>query len=241
MTAHPAKFSAPILTEAARQLERYAGGRRLRVLDPFAGTGLVHTLEPHETWGVEIEPEWAAMHPRTIVGDALRMPFRADTFDAIVTSPTYGNRMADQYDGAGRCRRCSGVGDLEGETCTRCGGSGRDRSKRYTYRIALKRPPHARSTVRLAWGPGYWHRHWSAWVEARRVLRPGGIFILNVSDFEKAGELIPVVGWHRARLIDLGFVFAGCEDVTTARMGHGANRDARADAENVLIFYKPRS
>lgn len=211
---HPAKFSAPILTEMQRALDHHGHG--LRVLDPFAGVGLIHTLEGHKTIGVEIEPEWANVHPRTIVGDALLLPFAAGSFDAVATSPTYGNRMADQYDG-------------------------RDGSRRYTYRTALDRPLHPRNTARLQWGPGYWHRHWSAWCEARRVLRPGGVFVLNVSDHVRKGETIEVVAWHRARLLDLGFMLASDEDVSTPRMGHGANREARADAEHVMTFQLPRS
>lgn len=89
--AHPAKFTDVILATIADQLYGVTG----RVLDPFAGTGRIHRLaRPDlETVGVEIEPEWAAQHPNTVVGDALHLPFPDESFDAICTSPTYGNRM----------------------------------------------------------------------------------------------------------------------------------------------------
>lgn len=211
---HPAKFSSPILPEISAALDVHAAGRRLRVLDPFAGTGLIHTIDQHDTWAVEIEPEWATMHPRTIVGDATALPFPKASFDAVATSPTYGNRLADQYDG-------------------------RDGSRRYTYRLSLGRPLHPRNTGRMQWGSAYWFMHWSAWVEARRVLRPGGLMALNISNHYRGKELMPVVGWHRARLQELGFVYLGSVEIETRRMRHGANHEARDEAEYLLTFTAP--
>jgi hypothetical protein len=37
------------------------------------------------------------MHPRTIVGNALQMAFAGASFDVVVTSPCYGNRLADHH------------------------------------------------------------------------------------------------------------------------------------------------
>lgn len=34
----------------------------------------------------------------TVIGDATRLPFDNRMFDAVITSPTYGNRMADHHD-----------------------------------------------------------------------------------------------------------------------------------------------
>lgn len=93
------------------------------VLDPFAGTGKLRKVCPQATL-VEIEPEWAVMGG-ALVGDALALPFEDDLFDAICTSPTYGNRMADQYV---------------------------DEGVRHTYRYALGRPLDAGSSGRLQWG-----------------------------------------------------------------------------------------
>jgi tRNA G10 N-methylase Trm11 len=82
-----------------------------RVLDPFAGTGRIHELE-NWTVGVEIEPEWATMRDGTIVANALNLPFRDASFDAVVTSPTYGNRLADHHDARDSSRRHSYKHDL---------------------------------------------------------------------------------------------------------------------------------
>ncbi len=82
---HPAKYSAPIL----ELLDLLADDIPGPILDPFAGTGRIHQLHRDDTVGIEIEPEWATMHPRTIVGDATALPFPDNTFGAIITSPTY--------------------------------------------------------------------------------------------------------------------------------------------------------
>lgn len=94
--AHPAIFSDAILPVLARML----GPEHRRVLDPFAGVGRIHELRGLVDWelvtiGVEIEPEWATVHTDTQVGNALALPFASGVFDAVITSPTYGNRLAD--------------------------------------------------------------------------------------------------------------------------------------------------
>ena len=91
---HPARYTKSLLPVMAGMLK----GRR-RILDPFGGVGGAFALEawlPGATVNcVEIEPAWAACHPRTTLGSALALPWPDNYFDAICTSPTYGNRMAD--------------------------------------------------------------------------------------------------------------------------------------------------
>src|SRR5690242_14671965 len=152
---HPAKFSDEILGVLTNVLadESERQDRLIMLLDPFAGTGRIHELDDDKfihTWGVELEPEWANMHGRTIIGDATKLVFGTEIFDAIVTSPCYGNRMADTYDG-------------------------RDGSKRHTYRIALGRPTSEGSAASMQWGPQYRELHEKAIDEMIRVVRPGGL------------------------------------------------------------------
>lgn len=212
MTDHPATFNQDILDAIADVL----GPRYANVLDPFAGTGKVHSLATSErkTTGIEIEEEWAAMHDDTIVGSALALPFEDDTFDAIVTSPTYGNRMADQYDG-------------------------RDGSTRATYRISLGRPLCEENSGKLQWGVKYRRFHWDAWREAVRVLRPAGRFVLNIKDHIRGGVVQGVTAWHIDTLESLGLVVADHRQVPCEGYGFGANADLRVDFENVIAFDLP--
>lgn len=239
---HCAKFSGPIL-DTLRVLLR-AEARRLdrpiRVLDPFAGVGRVHSLaEPDriETVGVEIEPEWAACHSRTICADSLgwmrdREPSRYEIvnaagealddlvvpfveFDAIATSPTYGNRMADSF-------------------------AAKDDSKRNGYHFALGRRPTVGSSSTLQWGAGYWQFHAEAYRLMLGVVRPGGLLLLNVSDFVRGKALVPAVTWHRGAAWGAGWV----EDerpklVETSRLRFGQNHDARAGTEAILRLRRP--
>lgn len=244
MASHPAKFSPSILEVLGRWIEP-----GWRVLDPFAGTGLIHTIEHAETWGIELEPEWATMHPRTIVGNALTLPFPDASFDAIATSPTYGNRMADSHNAQERCKACRGhgtVGVAEGDVyfdlgdpCAKCSGRGRREYKRLTYKHQLGRDLHPDNSGTLQWGPKYREFHERAWAEATRVLKPGGLFILNVSDHVRNKAIQPVCDWHIETLEAMGYTVARLSNPETKRMKFGANRDARVDAEMVAALRKP--
>jgi tRNA G10 N-methylase Trm11 len=208
---HPAKYSAKILPVIDEML-----GDAHYVLDPFAGTGRIHELPTvRHTVGIEIEKEWADMHPSTMHGDATFMPqFRAGIFDAIATSPAYGNRMADSYDG-------------------------RDGSKRNTYRTALGRELDPGSGAGLQWGEDYRTLHANAWAEATRVLKPGGRFVLNLKDHIRGGEHQHVVAWHIGHLVKkLGYKLVDMKPVLLSGNGFGLNGKVRVQFEIVALLRK---
>lgn len=131
LTDHPAPWLRGALALAERHVnaERRALGRPVRVLDPFAGIGRIHDLPARmaDTIGVELEPEWAACRSRTIVGDATALPFGDASFDAVITSPCYGNRVSDHHEARDSCYVCkgTGVGDVACGVapmfCSECG------------------------------------------------------------------------------------------------------------------------
>jgi len=204
---HPAAYSPAVIDAFVDLLsERFPDGSRL--LDPFAGSGRVHRLgEPdidlrYETIGVELEVEWAAMHPGTIVGDATALPFPDSSFAMAATSPTYGNRMADHHEA-------------------------RDGSYRRTYRHTLGRPLSANNAGGMQWGDAYRRLHEVAWAELRRVLVPCGLFALNIKDHQRAGERIEVCKWHLDCLSDLGFELLEEREVDAPGFRFGRNHAAR--------------
>lgn len=238
---HPAKYSDPIL----EKLKLFVLPEH-RVLDPFAGVGRVHELDA-DTWGVEIEPEWAAAHPKTIVGNALMLPFKDKSFDAVVTSCTYGNRMADHHEAKDPCKHClfgkvytnNGVRDVV-ELCKKCEGTGL--SRRNTYRHALGRPLHEDNSGQMQWGDEYRDFHIAAWKEVKRVLDNEGKlseFYLNVSNHIRQGEEVNVIDFHRGALMGMGFKFQGRLRIPTRRQRQGANGDLRVEDESILIFHLP--
>lgn len=258
------------MLDAIRQVmeaEAERQGKILHVLDPFAGVGGIHDLadDRWNTYGVELEPEWAHQHPRTRVGDATALEWGDDSVDVVATSPCYGNRMADTYDGRGRCR-AEGCEDgvierlatpeevddgrefgIAFDDCERCQGTGRDQSARMTYRIKLGRMPSSGSSAVMQWGDAYREFHGRAWAEALRVLRPRGLAVINISNHmrtvgsgkDRRKVEMRVVEWHLDWWIHHGFTVETIDRVGTRRYGFGANRDSRVDAERLLVLRAP--
>lgn len=214
---HPAKFTPAILEVIGPILrkEAYILRRPIDVLDPFAGVGGIHKLGGPmvRTVGIELEPEWAAAHPQTLVGDALDLAshWNEPTFDVICTSCTYGNRMADNHDA-------------------------KDSSRRNTYKHSLGRDPSPGSSAVMQWGQAYWDFHRAAWVEATRVLLADGLFILNVKDHIRGKQIIPVSEWHLGVLTLLGFRLVRAIRVPVTGNRQGENGDARVPYENVYVL-----
>ena len=207
--SHPARFSASILTVIGAVLPP---ARYPSVLDPFAGTGRIHDLA-NRTIGVELEPEWATLDPRTVVGDATALPFADASFTAVATSPTYANRLADAYrTDAAHTRR--------------------------SYRFDLGRDLHPNNSGQLQWGEAYRALHRRAWVEAVRVLAPNGRLVVNIKDHVRGGAVVPVTAWHTGALESLGVVLVATRDVPVRSLRVGSNAGARVRTESVLVFDK---
>lgn len=261
----PAKYSEPILEQIALELRARlitAG----TVLDPYAGIGGIHALRDLlpgiDTLGVEIEEPFAACHPDTLWGDsrelAKRIGDRAGTITAVVTSPDYGNRLADQYLGSDneKCRPCRGDGaELRnpepgefdesedvlsptkvptGRDCPACGGSGKSRSRRMSYAIALGRKCDPRSGARYQFGKSYRDLHLGILGAVCETVPAGTLLIYNVSSSIADKGYRPVMEWwvtEIARRADIKALVP----IETARLKFGANYDARVPAEHLII------
>ena len=240
MTAHPATYTDTLLPVFARLLPAAA---RV-VLDPFGGTGKLarlHAWRPDlVVCGAELEREWCAAANAagcmTPICSAVRLPYPDQVFDAIITSPTYGNRMADHHQARERCQLCGGSGGVIGMTCPHCGGRGCNPGVRHTYAHTLGRDLHPENAGAMQWGAAYRALHLAAWAEARRVLRPGGLLVLNAKDHIRGGMLQKVTNWHAVTLLGLGFVCTARVRVTCRGQRHGANGQLRVAYESVLRF-----
>lgn len=250
---HPAVFPDEIVELAREAIDVPDNGYPICVLDPFAGVGNVHKLARPpfvQTRGVELMPRWAAAHPDTYVGDATALP--ADwtgIFDAVFTSPCYGNRMADHHNNADTCKACKGTGHLpHGDDwqrkgtfvhCSKCKGSGLSHRRSYRHYYGddfLTSVPREVNAGAMAWGPEYRALHEAAWSEVERVLRPGGRFVLNVKDHVRDHKRVRVSAWHRRTVLKLGFELLWTWDVPRDGYGNGSNRDARVPTEQVYVF-----
>lgn len=210
--AHPAKYT-PILIDKFKTL--LTGTEK--ILDPFAGTGrifnLLNTHPALDIHAVEIEPEWASYDERIICADALNLPFENETFDCIITSPTYGNRMADHHEA-------------------------KDRSIRNTYRHKLGRKLHPNNSGQLQWGKDYKDFHTKAWIECGRVLNPNGKFILNIKDHIRNGQVQFVTDWHISVLTTMHYIVEDHIKINLSGNRFGSNGQLRISYESIIVFRK---
>lgn len=218
---HPAKYSQSIL-DALGPILRHRipcrHGQHAKILDPMAGVGKIHLAEIRGTgaWtlGGELELPWARVGQELgsmIVHDARHMPFADRTFDAVVVSPDYGNRMADHH-------------------------KARDGSTRHTYTHYARnqgwelRPE---TTCREHWGKRYWLNGAAIAREMERVLAWDGVMVVNVKNFTRRGEQVDVVGWW-TKVVSRLVGDVQVKWVETPGLRHGQNHQVR-DAREALI------
>lgn len=210
---HPAVMGPHILEVC----KRFLPTERCRILDPFAGVGTTARLLPgHDVVGIEIERDWALQSNSTIHGNSLEIIPTLGKFDVILTSPCYGNRMADDF-------------------------VSKDSSRRVTYRHYLGKELSEGTASNLYFGKKnkkYENFHESIWRLCVDSLRDNGLFILNCKDFICNGEVREVTEWHVDLLKSLGMVEIVRESVYSKGMRLGANGKARVDYENVICLRK---
>lgn len=227
-TPSTCRFPASYSDEVLASIRRLTPANAVRILDPFAGPNGIARLQTtlgtfsrstgRRYLGVEIEPEWAQAGVDTLVGDATKlrdipgvMAFKPD---CVITSPPYGNRMADQY-----------LGDPRG-------------SRRHTYAIALGRKLDDYSAARYQWGPKYQSILAEAVREIAHVLPEGGHFILNIANHYRKHQLQLVVPWAVELVLKRDFEMRSWDSVKARKMRHGENYEARDDYEQVFLFEK---
>lgn len=230
VTRHPAKFSPAVLDamiDLWPMLTAVMGPPlddvtdRYNLLDPFAGSGRVHVLGqylPVDTVGVEIEAEWAAEHPATRHGDATELPAEwTGSFDLLFSSMVYGNRLSDHHDA-------------------------RDDSERHTYTHYLGHDLQPNNAGRMHFpSKPYIDLHEKAWREGIRVVRPGGLIVLNVSNFlvDKGATERRVVEFHTNALLMGGCFLEAVCPIETPRLAHGQNYDQRVPFERLVVARTP--
>lgn len=241
LVKHPAKYSKSVINLIHREVQRIVNNGDLgewHVLDPFGGIGGIFDLhlmerdyEPGELTfkitNIEIEQEWAeaarchqryrgahdsALHIDFF--DYANHPSVQETFDLVIVSPTYGNRMADHHEA-------------------------RDDSKRNTYRHTLGRELTRGSSAGMQWGPEYRIFHHDAWEMVYKLLRPGGYFLLNVKDHIRQGVKQPVAAWHKATCENEGFQLRLSFECPVGGNRQGENHEVRVDHEKVYLFQRP--
>lgn len=220
---HPAVYSAEVIAAIDVVLAKYlpvpVGEDPPAILDPYAGQG--QALEHwdrlgYQCAGMELEPEWACGSPLVVVADALEPPWPNERFDAIVTSPCYGNRMADHHDA-------------------------QDDSTRITYAHRLGHKPSPGSAAIVQWGQEYRTMHEDHIAALLHCIPPGeaGLVVVNMKNHVRAGNEQLVVEWWLNMLLVRGCRLLEVTRVETPGMGFGQNSDLRAECEFLIVVRPP--
>jgi hypothetical protein len=221
-SGHPARFNDKLIPVFSKFLPLTG-----KLIDSFAGTAekLAMLLEDNHFLGEihanELQPYWASFTPEpiiSVVGDACNLPYPEEFFNCALTSPCYGNRMADSH-------------------------TPQEDSPRNTYTHRHMAHCHGekldpRNSGAMQWGPEYRKLHLHAWVELWRVLKRGAPFILNIKDHIRAGKRVHVTHWHIETIQRIGFRFDGSRKVFLSGNRQGENAEKRINYEKVIRFVK---
>lgn len=213
---HPAKYTNSFFEVFVTWLKDTKN-----VLDPFGGTGKIGRLKEYgycgEIYANEIEREWLEPNlyqcDKLSFQDAEFLNYPNGFFDAICTSPTYGNRMADHH-------------------------IAKDNSKRNTYTHCLGHQLQDGNTGKMQWGEEYRAKHVRIYKHLAKLLKNKGKFILNIKNHIRKGEEIDVVSFHIESLKSLGFKVVEKVLVKTPSLKYGANGNKRVEGEWVILFEK---
>lgn len=209
--SHPAPFSDSIVEELGRLIPLHVPTGSV-IHDPFAGEGLhlgaLCDRLGYRFSGTDLEP-WLGADPRVLIGDAtLVESYPTDPF-VVVTSPTYNNGVNDHF-------------------------APKDDSRRLTYRVHAGRELHPNNTGRYS-GRRSKKDEAAYWRLTRRAIThwPQRV-IVNVKDSTRAGETYPLIALWTDLLGEFGYSVERV-DVGVRGWRFGANSEARADSEAILV------
>ena len=213
---HPAKFSRVLIAH----IEEMLPDRTTTICDPMAGVGQIMLLgEDYEYHLNELESEWAeqiyehAMVTVT-VGDAKN--YQIPDGCVIVTSPPYGNRMADFFVSKTRPESMKG---------------------RYAGDLGRKLTDD--STASKKFGGSYMEMMEGIYKNIFSQMVEGQYFILNVSNFIRSYKEVNVIGFYLSLFAESGFTLDDMRAVVTPRdRGRGANANLRVKHEVLLKWRK---
>lgn len=211
---HPAKYTDCFLSTFAEILQGCEN-----VLDPFAGTGKIGAIKQYGFNGTiyanELEPEWLVNNNYNCdvlsFEDAEFLNYPTDYFDAICTSPTYGNRMADHF-------------------------NAKDNSKRITYTHCLGRQLTDGNTGKMQWGEQYRTKHIKIYTHLAKLCKNNALFVLNIKNHIRNGQEIDVTQFHIDALSQCGFNLVDKRFIETSGARYGANFNKRTKGEYILVF-----
>jgi hypothetical protein len=116
----------------------------------------------------------------------------------------------------------------------------KDGSKRNTYTHCIGRELDSENTGRMQWGKNYCEKHQRIYQHIVPMLKPDGLFVLNISNHIRKGEEIDVASFHMKTLAFNGLILTEMIEVPVQRLKFGANSDKRVPYEYILTFRKPK-
>jgi len=208
---HPATWDERLISAAAEMIEHHTAAPGI-LIDPMAGEGSHYAPFAEAGWTVIMSDIhlWPHRDRRVLCCDAADISADDDSIDVLLTSPPFGNRLADKMS--------------------------TDDDQRVTYADRRGADAAENDASGMQWGAAYRSAMRRIWTEAARLLKDDGLAVIDIKDHIRGGSRQHVTAWTIQAWRDLGWTVADIIPVQTGHYAGISHAEKRTDGHSLIAF-----
>ena len=208
---HPATWNDALIAAAVELIDHHTEEPGI-LIDPMAGEGRHYEALADAGWTLILSDihAWPHRSSRVVHGDATDIARDDNSIDVLLTSPPFGNRLADKMS--------------------------TDDDRRITYADRRGCDTADNDAAGLQWGSAYRSTMQDIWTETARVLRDDGLAVIDIKDHIRRDVRQHVTAWTVDAWQQLGWTVT--DIIPVPAIGYrGVRHDrARTDAHSLIAL-----